>query len=215
MISDHFMIHTSLNIKKVNPCTGKLSKRKISAITDESLCKEFNSNNTPDTDALDSLVKGLGLELKRTLDVLAPPKEIPLLIHKQQPWYDETVKTQHKVGRNREMVWSKYKTESTWKAYTKERNTYNHLLIFKKDTKSLYKLTCNLTGSTTANLVPPGKTDDELASEFADYFLDKMEKISEMFEGKPTSISEQSDVPRLRRFSSMTQSEVKTSIIPN
>ena len=61
--------------------------------------------------------------------------------------------------------------------------------------------------------MPPGKTDDELASEFADYFLDKIERISEMFEGKPAYISEQSDVPRLRRFSPMTQSELKTIML--
>ena len=81
----------------------------------------------------------------------------------------------------------------------------------KGDTKALYKLTCNLTGHSTTNPMPPGKTDSELANEFAEYFLEKIEKIRDLFNGKPTYTSEQSDVPRFRRFSPLTESEVKNA----
>ena len=50
---------------------NKITVRKISAITDEVLLEEFDSNNIPDSSDLDTLIKGLNDELKRTLDVLA------------------------------------------------------------------------------------------------------------------------------------------------
>ena len=139
---------------------------------------------------LDQLITKLDTELRRVIDSLAPTKEVTVLTHRRQPWYDETVKSQHKVVRDRERVWNKYKLESTWIAYKKERNIYNRLLKFKKrqvlsnrvndlkgDTKALYKLTNNVTGSESSNPMPPNKSDAQLADELADFFLDKIGKI--------------------------------------
>ena len=97
------------------------------------LCQEFNDANLPKGEELDTLLVNLNKELSRIMDVLAPPKEVSLLTHKRQPWYDEKVKAQHKVVRNREREFGKiFILESNWKAYTKEENIYNRLLIFKK-----------------------------------------------------------------------------------
>ena len=69
------------------------------------LCDEFNDDNMPDDEDLDSLKKNLNNELTRIIDTLAPAKEIALLTLKRQPWYDDQVKAQHKIVRNRERVW--------------------------------------------------------------------------------------------------------------
>ena len=78
----------------------------------------------------------------------------------------------------------------------------------KGDTKALYKLMANLTGSTSLNPMPPGKFDTELADEFTGYFLQKISKIHELFQGTPAYNSEKGDIPQLRRFTPMTESEV-------
>ena len=137
----------------------------------------------------------------------------------------KTVKNQHKVVRNREHVWGTYRLESNWLAYKKECNIYNRLLKFKKqqviskkvkelrgDTKGLYKLTCNLTSQSTVNPFRKAESDEVLANEFADYFIEKIDKIRDKLNIKPTYQPTKSTIPRLRKFRLMTQAEVECVI---
>ena len=70
------------------------------------------------------------------------------------------------------------------------RNEYNKLLMRTKidvfstkvsecetDTKKLYSLIRYLIGTTTSNPLPPSSSDEELANEFADYFMNKIQSI--------------------------------------
>ena len=120
LISDHYLLSAALNIKKPHLQKDKVTIRKISVITDEMLCQEFDDTNLPEGEELDILIDNLNNELNRIMATLAPPKEVTLLTHKRQPWYDDQVKSQHEVIRNRERVWQKYKLESNWETYTKE-----------------------------------------------------------------------------------------------
>ena len=78
----------------------------------------------------------------------------------------------------------------------------------KGDTKSLDRLTNNLTGNDSLNPMLPRKSDEQLAKEFAEFFLTKIDK----FNGVPAYSSEESDVPRLRSFSPMIEQEVRRVI---
>ena len=113
MLSDHTTVYASLNIEKSQTHKGKTSIHKISAITDGALCQEI-------------------YKLQRVMDMLAPTKEVTMITHNRQPWYDEYVKAQHKIVRNHERKWYKYKSDCTWKAYMKEQYIYNCLLRFTK-----------------------------------------------------------------------------------
>ena len=53
---------------------------------------------------------------------------------------------------------------------------------------------------------------EELANEFADFFLMKIDKIRQQFKDIPAYSSEDRDMPRLRRFSPMTETEAKKVI---
>ena len=107
----------------------------------------------------------------------------------KKPWFDKELYDQRRIMKNRERVWLKYQNATQWKAYTRERNRFNTMLKFKKhhslhtlileskhDTKKLYKLINNMISGKTQNPMPPNKTDKELANEFANHFLDKIEK---------------------------------------
>ena len=100
--------------------------------------------------------------------------------------------------RNRERFLLKYKLELNWTAFKVERNIYNRLLRYKKhqviskkvndlkgDTKSLYRLNSNLTDNDSVNPMPPGKSDEQLVNEFAEFFLTKIDKIRSQFNGVP------------------------------
>ena len=119
--------------------------------------------------------------------------------------------------RNRERVWGTYRLESNWLAYKKECNIYNRLLKIKRqqviskkvkdlwdDMKGLYKLTCNLTSQCTANPFPKAESDEVLASEFADYFIEKIDRICDKLNAKPAYQPTKSTIPWLRKFRPMT-----------
>ena len=121
--------------------------------------------------------------MHRTLHIVASEQVIKVNEHQRQPWYDQTVRDQHKIVRNHERIWLRYMTNATWKAYTVERNIYNRLLNFRKtqiiservldtnrDTKKLYALVNNLTQTASdQNLMPPSESDATLAEEFTDF----------------------------------------------
>ena len=46
-----------------------------------------------------------------------------------------------------------------------------------KNTKELFRIVNNLTGFYTHKLLPPGKTSEEIAEDFAEFFSDKVTKI--------------------------------------
>ena len=69
--------------------------------------------------------------------------------------------------------------------YTKNLNitrmiyTQNEVTKFKGNSKHLYKLIAELTGSKVENPLPEGLSDEELAEQFANVFIGKNENIRE------------------------------------
>ena len=120
MLTDNAIVFGELNIKKPKTMRDKVTVRKCSTITDEMLLEEFNGDLSFYDQDLDQLIAKLNDEFKCVIDTLAPPEEITLSTHPRQPWFDSAVKTQHKVVRNRERAWLKYKLNSKWLAYKKE-----------------------------------------------------------------------------------------------
>ena len=72
------------------------------------------------------------------------------------------------------------------------------------DTKGLYKITCNIAGQDMANPFPKADSDEILANEFADYFIENIDKICDQLNTKPTYQPGDTTVPRLRKFRLMT-----------
>ena len=220
MLTDHAIVFGELNIKKPRVTTEEVTVRRIAAITDEMLLDEFNENIPFDDQIhdLDQLITNLNDELKRVIDTLAPPKRVTLNTHPRQPWYNDEVKTQHKLTRKRERIWLKYKQDSHWIAYKKERNIYNRLLAYSKrqslckkindlrgNTKELYNLTAHLTGKAPQNPMPKNKSDIQLAEEFAEFFIDKIDKIRQQFHNTVTYISEEKHISQLKKFDPVSE----------
>ena len=96
------------------------------------------------------------------------------------------------IVRNRERLWRKYLLDHLWLAFKIERNKYNKMLKEVKeafisadilsngqDIKYLYNVVTNLSGVRKENLMPPAESDHLLAEEFADFFIEKINKIQE------------------------------------
>ena len=92
--------------------------------------------------------------------------------------------------RNCEWIWKKYKTEETWLAFKIERSKFRQslkcarkefvsksILECDKDNKKLYKLASSLMGVTKENPLPECDNKEDLANQFAEFFITKIQNI--------------------------------------
>ena len=56
-------------------------------------------------------------------------------------------------------------------------------MVIKKS-KNLYKIFKSLTKSKDENIMPPTESPPDLPNKFADFFLNKLQKIKEQFQGQ-------------------------------
>ena len=93
----------------------------------------------------------------------------------------------------------KYRLQSCWIAFDRERKKYRKMLLEAKtacyseqvkdcrgDTKGLYKMVNTLMGTSSSNPHPNHTNDKDLPEEFADIFMDKIQKIRNNFTENPT-----------------------------
>ena len=91
-----------------------------------------------------------------------------------------------------ERVYHRYATNKSWKNFRIQKQNYRDMLKWakteavsekvaecSKDTKQLYKIVNNILGTTNEKPLPPSDDKIKLADEFANYFIEKIQKKSE------------------------------------
>ena len=220
-LSDHRAVIATLNTKRLKPMFSYQEVRKLKDITTEQLIDEFNPDNVPLNSKLEEIVPKFNNELTCTLNELAPLKKQKINLRPKNPWYDMEVKAHKRLMRKMEKKWLKYKLESCWVAYKKCRNSYYGKLNFKKkatlrdrfaecskDSKKIHTLVNNLTTKQQPQQWPPHKSEEDLAEDFAQFFLDKITKIREALRDKPVYMPTPNDPPKLQRFALLKEEDV-------
>ena len=139
---------------------------KLKNINIEKLAKELSLDENI-SDDLDTLKQEFKNKSKVALDKLVPLKTKFISSRHTNPWFDDKLCKQKRVVRRRERIWRKYKTESTWAAFKVEKSRYRRMLKHTHinavseqvhecgtDSKNLYKLIKNITGSQKENPLP-------------------------------------------------------------
>ena len=95
----------------------------------------------------------------------------------------------------------------------KKQNISEKINECKKDIKQLFHLINNITMSKASNPMPEGKTDAQLAGEFASFFLSKIKKIRLQFKITDEYIPEvNASVPRLHELQPLIDEEIEKEI---
>ena len=76
------------------------------------------------------------------------------------------------------------------------------------NSKKLYQLITNLTSQNKSNSLPSSTSDENLADEFATYFLEKICNIRKLFDGIPNYKPTPTNIPPLNKFSTLTESQL-------
>ena len=122
-------------------------------------------------------------------------------------------------------MFRKYRLQSCWIAFDRERRKYRKMLLEAKtacynaqvrdcrgDTKGLYRLVNTLMDTSSSNPLPNHTNDKDLAEEFADFFMDKIQKIRGNLTENPV-YQPTKNISRLAEFRPFNQLEVKKIIL--
>ena len=95
-------------------------------------------------------------------------------------------------------------------------NSINNIIVEnERDTKKLYKIFNNITGNMSENPLPETESDEELSNDFADFFIQKIQKMRDSLEHH-TKYDPSKSTRRLseviRQFREVSEDEVKKII---
>ena len=224
-ISDHRLVAGELNIKKEHPVKNDVTVNKLIGNASDVIKSEWNDTGVLNADCLETAIDAFSCEATRVKGLIYKSKTSKLAVRKKVPWYNEEVFQQRKIVRSRERAWVKYGEDHHWLAYKRERNRYKNLISYLKQNvitskivkskgniKDLYSIVNNITEHTGGNPMPP-KDDQTLADEFADFFLEKIKKIRDLFTGIDPLDPPLQDSPIMAKFSLLTESQVKSVIM--
>ena len=97
-----------------------------------------------------------------------------------------------------------------------EHNKRHHLVTTineaGQDPEKLFKLLNNIIGNKNENQLPKGTIDSKLAEDFADLFLEKIDKIREGFTNLPAYQPNERDTSKLKNCMTITQDQLKKTI---
>ena len=82
----------------------------------------------------------------------------------------------------------------------------------RHDTKGLYTLVANLTGTKSENPLPSNHSDEDMANMFADYFMEKIKKIRSHLDDHPKYEPSNDNITPLLSLTPMTEDEVFSTI---
>ena len=176
---------------------------------------------------VDTLVSNLETALRESLDSHTPEKSKVITCRPKCPWYTDDLKYQKGVVRHREKIWRKYREDHQWTTYKTEKRKHNKMLLESKwinisdkvnqcnrDMRQLFRLVTEITSSAKDNPLPDGKSNQELADQFAEYFINKIQIIRNNLNSYDKyHVDEAQQVPTLGKFEPLMEDEVAKVIM--
>ena len=167
------------------------------------------------------MVNAFNSQLKNALDSNAPEITKQVTVRKKVPWFTQEIREKKRVVCRRETIWKKYRRDDQWQALKIERSSYGRMLKKVKaesitmmvqdcnrDSKKLYNLVALIIGMVKENPLPDQTDKEELANQFACFFITKIQKIRDQLDNLPTYCHISTDPPEFLEFELMMEGEV-------
>ena len=226
-ISDHRLLTAEFSTKVNTIERRNIQVRNRKNFDHNNIVEKINLPKTDGSESLQSVCNQLSNELQKALDECLPEKTCTIGDRKKSTWVTSEVLDQRRIVRKRQNVWERYRQDHQWMAYKRERNRLNRMLVYNKtnevsgkilecgkDTKKLHKYINSITSNNTLNPMPNAGSEEDLAEDFANFFLQKIVSIRDNLSTITDYASPiKDDVPQLTSFSPMTPSEIKKIIM--
>ena len=198
-ISDHFSVHSRFSFKKPPIIRKQITYRKVKDVNLQCLSADIESSNINSTafyngDA-DTCVETYNTVLQSLLNKHAPEKSMSVTVRHKVPWFNEEVKRAIAIRRKTEKKWRLSVNEHRdllRNQFKEARNNairitdkaksqhYNQRIIeCGSDQKRLFKIANELLHRKTNSHLPNYINAKDLATNFNEYFIHKIETIRE------------------------------------
>ena len=227
-ISDHCFISTKLGIPRPNLQVKTVSSRKLKDI-DMSEFKADIQNVCSELlhiQDINLLAHEYNVQLLQCLDRHAPVITRTQVVRPKVPYYDSSVKDLKRARRKAENEWRRNKTDSNLESKFKQaRNKCAAKLDYLKtnhfsdaiheangDQKRLFSIIQSLTCVNRDNPLPDHVSIQQLANDFANFFIKKIEKIRNEIDVQdidPPVLPSGPDCQEFSSFNLLSESDVK------
>ena len=191
-LSDHASILCRLNASKPCRVVKEITYRKIKSIDLDRFREDLRSSELCNKiyPSLDDMVSGYDSSLSSILDKHAPLKTKTLVCRRRVPWFNSDIKSSIKAKRKAEKKWRSSKSQYDLRAFKvarnrvtnimhKERTAYYTDLISENgsDQGKLFRITKSLLFESSNVEFPRHIQPNELATNFGDFFAQKIKDI--------------------------------------
>ncbi len=191
-LSDHFPVHFQLPSGKPPPGKRVISYRKYSQINKESFQSDIlqSALTTATSDSVDGLIAQYNKVLTELVNKHAPAKSHTITDRPRPAWYNSEIQVAKRERRIAERRWQSTGLHVHQDIYREKRLHVNTLIDGAKqqffqekitdskgDAKSLFKTVNGLLHRDKPVVLPNHDSPTRLASKFADFFCQKIEKI--------------------------------------
>ena len=219
--SDHCAIKLRVSVPKPEIERKSVKFRKAAEIDSASFVSDLDITGLESEENLNILVVKYSRELRRVLNIHAPEIERKITIRHKNPWFKPELRHQKWKVQQRECVWRKYHQQHQWEALKRERKVYRSMFtsirteVLSNKVKEcnnnpgkLYNLVKELTNTKAKNPLPEASSDEELANQFVDYFMNKIKNITEALDKYPEYLPSNTAKDQLNTFTEVTQDQV-------
>ena len=162
------------------------------------------------TEDIDEQVSIYTQELTDLVDKHAPERTKTITLRPTSPWYTQELHDAKHLKRKLENKWQKTKLTVDHEIYREQCAEYNKLLqrcksayytekveSCQNDSKSLFRITKNLLGTDSEAKLPKNDSSSQLAQDFSDFFINKIEKIRTDISSEPNPVENYKEIPKL------------------
>lgn len=221
--SDHCSVNCVTKIPKPDITVEKIRYRKLRTIDVNKLIEELECDTLQEIEDLDNLVDTFESRMENSLNKLAPEQHKQICIRSvTNSWFSAELAEQKRKIRRLERHWNKFSDVLTWEELKQQRLIYKYMIMAEKkkvihnkvlecgnDNKKLYSLVNYLTGDLKNNPLPEHSNDKQLADDFVEYFLNKIDTIRESIKDHDIYLPSGSDhVPTMDSFTPMSRAEI-------
>ena len=223
-LSDHCVLNCTTSVVHEEAIRKSITYKKMGYININKFITDCDLLNIILSE-VDDMVNAFNIQLLNALDDNAPEITKQVMVRKKVPWFTQEIREKKRVVCRRETIWKKYRRDDQWQVLKIERSSYRQMLKkakaesitvkiddCKRDNKKLYNLAALLMGMMKENPLPGHTDKEELANQFANFFITKIQKIRDQLDNLPIYCHTSSNPPEFLEFELMVEEEVGTII---
>ena len=191
LFSDHHFIHTSTVLEKDELTSKLVLYQKIKKINYDAFGQDIDNKLHPEhLNALDEKVDHYNSTLGSILDDHAPEKSKHIKRRVKLSWFNDKIRREIQLRHKKEGTWTKDPTEYNLQAFYYQRRYVANMIKLaqreyyineirenRNNFKAVFKITNKLLFRNKQLPLPPTPLLQDLANEFNEFFIDKINKI--------------------------------------